>query len=118
MSESNTEPTQLLNGEKLIGLAEVVKSLPGYRDNEEVHPSTVSRWITQGAKGKDGQKVKLEAARVGNRWLTSHEALARFSIALSGTTETTTSSVPQIANSAKLSRASKKAAEQLEKMGA
>jgi excisionase family DNA binding protein len=38
-----------------------------------VNPSTVLRWVTQGAKG-----LKLEAMRVGGRWRTSVEALQRF----------------------------------------
>jgi hypothetical protein len=31
-----------------------------------------------GAKAPDGSKVKLEAVRMGSRWLTSREALQRF----------------------------------------
>jgi Protein of unknown function (DUF1580) len=114
MSESYSQPIQLLNGEKLIGLGEAARSLPGYRDNQGMHPSAVWRWIVNGAKGKDGQRVKLEAVRIGNRWLTSKEALVRFSSAL---TETT-ADVPQVRSHAATSRVAKKVGEVLQKMGA
>jgi hypothetical protein len=39
------------------------------------------RWILEGAKAPAGQKVKLEAVRIGHRWLTSLEAMDRFAAA-------------------------------------
>lgn len=115
MSDSIPEPTtQLLNGEKLIGLAEAARSLPGYRGKAGMDPSTLSRWITQGAKRKNGDKVKLEAVRIGNRWLTSREAMARFAASLTGT-RSVEKSIP---SPSAQTRASKKAGQLLEKMGA
>jgi site-specific recombinase XerD len=40
--------------------------------------SCVLRWIQRGIPGPDRQRVKLEGVRVGGRWLTSREALARW----------------------------------------
>jgi hypothetical protein len=42
-----------------------------------VHPATVLRWILDGIQVGD-TRVRLEAVRVGSRWLTSEEALQRF----------------------------------------
>jgi hypothetical protein len=41
------------------------------------------RWLTRGVRGPDGSRVYLQGVRVGGRWVTSVEALARFSAALS-----------------------------------
>jgi hypothetical protein len=42
-----------------------------------VHPATLIRWIVNGIQVGD-HRVRLEAVRVGSRWLTSEEALQRF----------------------------------------
>jgi len=42
-----------------------------------VHPATVIRWILDGIQVGD-KRVRLEAVRIGSRWLTSDEALQRF----------------------------------------
>jgi hypothetical protein len=116
------EPTQtvpatrplVLNGEKLIGLGEAAASLPGYRGNDGMHPSAVWRWIKYGAKGADGQNVKLQGVRIGNRWLTSHESLNRFILALTGTPANT----PQPRTPAVALRDAEKAGQVLERRGA
>lgn len=55
---------------------------PGHRRNGTVDPSTVFRWVTKGMRTQDGRVVRLEAVRVGGRWLTSGGAVARFVQAL------------------------------------
>ena len=42
------------------------------------HSGTVARWILKGILAPDGQRVKLEAERVGGVWKTTAEALERF----------------------------------------
>jgi hypothetical protein len=42
------------------------------------HFTSVYRWVLRGLPGPDGQRVRLEAVRVGRAWITSREALARF----------------------------------------
>ncbi len=107
-------PTKLLNGEKLIGLGEAARSLPGYRENTTMHPSALLRWVTHGARGQDGQLKRLEAVRLGSRWLTSHESLARFSSALACTA---TNETP-IRSPTAQNRAGVSAGDRLEAMGA
>jgi hypothetical protein len=43
-----------------------------------VHSSCVWRWIAHGVTLKNGQIVRLEAARLSGRWLTTEPALQRF----------------------------------------
>lgn len=73
----NARASNLL-GETLISLAEAASRLPPGRSGKPVHFSCVLRWVTNGICGPDGQRIKLEAVRVGGRWLTSKEALARW----------------------------------------
>ena len=69
--------------EKMLTPQEAARSLPPLREGKAMHPATITRWITEGLSG-----VKLEAIRVGNRWLTSAEALQRFAEALTEARET------------------------------
>jgi hypothetical protein len=71
-----------LHDEPLIDLTEAASRFPGQRGAARLHPATLTRWILKGSKGVNGQRVKLEALRMGSRWLTSAAALARFANAL------------------------------------
>jgi hypothetical protein len=42
------------------------------------HFSTVFRWVLRGVRGPDGRMVKLQALRLGGKYITSREALQRF----------------------------------------
>ena len=66
-----------LQKEKAISLRDAARLLPPARQNKGVHSSTLTRWISRGLRG-----VHLEAHRIGGRWVTSREALERFSQAL------------------------------------
>lgn len=57
-----------------LSLSQVAKRLPPNRGGKPVHVSTVMRWITKGVRG-----VRLEAVRLGGRWVSTAEALQRFS---------------------------------------
>ena len=72
----------ILNGEALIGLAAAGRLLPGHRANTHIDGATIWRWITKGAKSTSGGVVRLEAVRVGGRWVTSAAAVRRFVTAL------------------------------------
>jgi hypothetical protein len=92
---------------------------PGHRGNGTVDPSTVFRWVTRGTRTANGQAVKLEAVRVGARWLTSRSAVARFVTALTTAADPgTESSEPPSRTPATRQKASEQAARQLERMGA
>jgi hypothetical protein len=71
-----------LTAESAVSLAEATKWLPTGRNDSRPHVSTLLRWITSGAKGPDGSRVRLDAVRIGGRWVTSREALQRFIAAL------------------------------------
>jgi hypothetical protein len=54
----------------------------GPRRRARVNFSTLLRWITKGVTAPDGGCVRLDAVRLGNKWITSKEALQRFAEAL------------------------------------
>jgi len=72
----------MLTEEPLISLVQAAIKFPGHRGADRLHPATLTRWIQTGVRALDGRRVKLEAVRVGCRWLTSEPALRRFSEAL------------------------------------
>jgi hypothetical protein len=84
-----------LSSESIISLAQAAKLVPSGRRGRPTHFSTLLRWILAGVKGPTGETVRLEAVRLGGRWLTSREALQRFAeaqtprVADSGTTPRT-----------------------------
>jgi hypothetical protein len=63
--------------EQLITPSEVAKLVPPARNGKRTHLSTVLRWILKGVKTPTGV-VRLEAIRLGGRWLTSRAAMQRF----------------------------------------
>jgi hypothetical protein len=67
-----------LRREQPLNLITAAKLIPPARNGEKTHLSTLLRWIIHGSKGPDGTIVRLEAMRLGSRWVTSREALMRF----------------------------------------
>jgi hypothetical protein len=67
-----------LQNETPLGLAEAAAKLPPFRRGRPVTASCVLPWILSGVKLASGEVVKLEATRIGRRWITSAEALQRF----------------------------------------
>jgi hypothetical protein len=61
-----------------LPLAQAARRFPTFRNNSPVAPSTVFRWINTGVRLADGSCVRLEAVRLGGRWLTSGPAIERF----------------------------------------
>lgn len=90
----------MLQEELLISLAQAAARFPGHRGASRLHPATLTRWILKGAKALDGRRVKLEALRIGSRWLTSELALQRFADALSAPTDATPTRSPTARQSA------------------
>lgn len=72
-------PSLLTSGEKLYSPAALAKvsNVPDHRGAAHLNGSTIFRFITRG-KFVNGEVIRLEAVRAGDRWLTSVEALARF----------------------------------------
>jgi hypothetical protein len=73
------------------------------------------RWIVKGAKAPDGTTVRLDATRLGGRWLTSREALQRFGDRLTPRLDREGRPAPR--GPAKRRRASERAAKQLQEVG-
>jgi hypothetical protein len=71
-----------LMAENLVPIAAAVPLIPPSRNAEQTSFSTVWRWITQGVRSPSGDTVRLEALRLGGRWVTSREAIQRFAEAL------------------------------------
>ncbi len=57
--------------EQVIRLAEVGCYLPTGRNGKHLSLSVALRWVVQGVKLPDGQRLRLEAIRVGGKWVTS-----------------------------------------------
>lgn len=113
MADSAAPPIPLLADGPLITAAEVAARFPGARGAARLHPATVTRWILKGVRGPGGRRVRLEAVRVGSRWMTTQAALARFAAALAAPADAAPSRSPAARN-----RASERAATELERMGA
>ena len=64
-----------------LTLSQAARERPAHR-GRRAWGSTIWRHITRGVIGPDGVPVRLEAARIGGRWLTSRAALARYMAAL------------------------------------
>lgn len=66
----------MLNDERILTFSQATKSLPSI-GGKPPHSSTIWRWARKGISG-----VHLEVRRIGGRFVTSAEALERFTAAL------------------------------------
>lgn len=103
-----------IGSEQLLSLRQASRLLPSNRGGKPVSFACLLRWITHGVRGPNGDRVQLEACRLGSRWLTSREALQRFAEAL-----TPTAADKSTANNTvrQRTRAAERAARELESMG-
>jgi len=102
--------------EPRITLSQAASKYPGNRGAGRLHPATLTRWILAGIKALDGRIVRLEAERLGCRWLTTSDALRRFAAALTNLPPAEETPAPR--STVARSKASAAAARELEKMGA
>jgi hypothetical protein len=100
-----------LTTETPIPLAAATRLIPPGRNGKATALSTVLRWILRGAKAPDGQTVRLEAIRLGGRWMTSKAALQRFAERLTPQLEPT----PVVRSPAARGRASERAGRELDR---
>jgi hypothetical protein len=61
-----------------LSLAQAARRFPSFRGGRPCNPSTVFRWATTGIVAQDGKRIRLEAARLNGRYLTTEAAIARF----------------------------------------
>ena len=91
---------------------------PGHRGSKFVGPSTPFRWSTKGVKTASGEVIKLEAVRVGTRWLTSRSAVARFVAALTAAATPQSKVAEPARTPTQRQRAADRAASELKRRGA
>jgi hypothetical protein len=108
---------EILGGDAL-SLAAVGRLLPARHGGRHVCPSTVWRWAHHGTRTPDGRLVRLEVARVGDRWLTSRAALTRYVQALTPPIDATPTPPPPTRTAADRRKASERAAARLRAAGA
>jgi hypothetical protein len=111
--------TEIQAGEGL-SLSGAGRLFPAHRGDGTTDPSTIFRWVTKGARSAAHQVVKLEAVRVGGRWLTSRGAVARFISALTTAADpmqTMLRPVPTRSSAAR-QKACERAGAKLDQMGA
>lgn len=117
MAGSISEAPQVLQeiraGEGL-NLSAAARQFPAQRGTGSMNPATMFWYATKGAKSPSGKTVKLEAVRVGWRWLTSQSAVTRFVERL---TEADPTEAPARTPTQR-NRAAERAAKELERMGA
>jgi hypothetical protein len=97
-----------------IYLSAACRLLPSYRRGRPVTPSCLVRWVLDGVRGPDGQRVLLEAARVASKWVTTRGAIARFVAAQTPRLDTDPAPAP---TPTARHRAAQQAAKQLEAKG-
>ena len=120
MSQTSTiEPSVIseIQSGSGLSLAAVGRTLPGHRGNSSIDPATVFRWMKSGTRAANGAVVRLEAVRVGGRWVTSREAVARF-IAASTTASSTDCPAPSPRPSGNATQRAAAANKRLEAIGA
>src|SRR5262245_37394674 len=106
-----------LTTETPISLAAAARLVPPARSGKQTHLSTLLRWILKGAKAPDGTLVKLEAVRLGGRWMTSRDAMQRFAERLTPRSAPDAAEVAAPRPPGKRQRESDRAARELERAG-
>jgi hypothetical protein len=104
-----------VRNETLIGLNAAARMLPPGRRGRPVTLSCLLRWIIDGVKLADGSVCRLEAVRMGGRWVTSVEGLQRFAERQTPRLDDAEPRTPRTA--ATRQRASERAAKELDKIG-
>jgi hypothetical protein len=108
-------PTIDLSAENPLSLSTAARQLPALRNGRPVHAATLLRWVVAGIRGPGGGRVRLEAVRVGGRWVTTVQALERFQAALSVVPGA--EALPTPRSPAQRQRAAERAGQELKAMG-
>jgi hypothetical protein len=59
-------------------LTQAARLVPRTRQDRPVSIGCLLRWVNPGVLGPDGQRIRLEAARLAGRWVTTPGAIRRF----------------------------------------
>jgi hypothetical protein len=98
-----------------LSLTQAARRMPSSRGGRPVHSSCIFRWVTDGVRLSDGTILRLEAAKLAGRWLTSAPAIERFLAAQTPAIDQQTPTAPRTPG--QRSKASEKAARELEALG-
>jgi hypothetical protein len=112
LSDQLLEEIEAGQGETLTTAA---RGVPRTRLNKPVSLSCLLRWILDGVAGPDGGKVRLEAARLAGKWITTPGAIRRFVEAQTPRTNLEPGALPR--SVAQRRRAGEHAAQELERAG-
>jgi hypothetical protein len=61
-----------------IYLSAAARRMPRYRLGKPVSLNCVLRWVKGGVRGMAGEYIRLEAARLFGKWVTTPAAISRF----------------------------------------
>jgi hypothetical protein len=75
LTEQLLEEIEAGQGETLTRAA---RRVPRTRQDRPVTLSCLLRWISTGVMGADRQRIRLEAARLAGKWVTTPGAIRRF----------------------------------------
>jgi hypothetical protein len=100
-----------------LSLTAACALLPRGRNGAKPHISTLLRWILDGTPAPDGRRVRLAAARLGSKWVTTRTALKQFVEALTPRIGAGTESAPTSRTPAQRARAATRAGEELDRIG-
>src|SRR5262245_23181031 len=100
--------------ESILSLRDAAKLIPPARQGRPVSFQCILRWALDGAKTPSGERVRLEAIRLGGRWVTSREAIQRWAEAL---TPKTDNSMSRPRTLRQRRRSAEQAEKELERMG-
>jgi hypothetical protein len=95
-------------------LTRAARRIPRSRQDRPVSLSCLLRWVLVGVKGPGGTRIKLEAARLAGKWVTTPGAIRRF---VEAQTPDQDSTVPASRTPCRRRRASERAGRRLEEMG-
>ncbi|MCE9566843.1 MAG: DUF1580 domain-containing protein [Planctomycetes bacterium] len=78
VASSAAELVERILAEGPIGVSQACKIFGTFREGKRVHPSTITRWWSEGVKLANGRVVKLECVKIAGRLSTSKAAVMRF----------------------------------------
>lgn len=111
---TNTLVEKIL-AESPIGMTAAAKLFGTFKQGKPVHPSTVTRWASEGVQIPGG-RLRLEAVKIAGRLVTSRAAVVRF---IQGQQEEPAAgqTTPAPRSPAERRRASDAAAQELDRIG-
>ncbi len=105
-----------LTAETPLSLEAAARLVPPARGGKRCHISTILRWILDGSRAPDGSRVRLEAVRLGGKWVTSAPALQRFAERLTPR-PADAPPLPSLRTPGQRRRAAERAGAELQKLG-